>query len=75
MCSAGGGQLTQQMKRPKRNAAPIVTGQQEGVENPKDTAKATDVLKMRRENEMQRYSNPTILTALTLQKNKKRTIN
>ena len=48
MCIGGRSQLIQQAPT-YRDAPPIVTGSQTGVENPKDTKKATEDLKIKRQ--------------------------
>ena len=56
MCFGGGGQATrQQPKREFQNRPVTVTGSQEGVDDPKDTAKATETLKIKRQKEEGTY--------------------
>jgi len=50
-------------KYESKNDAAVITGMQTGVENPKDTKKASDELKIKREKEEGRYVNPNIATA------------
>ena len=48
MCIGGGGRSYPQPQRPEfDDSPPVVTGMQTGVENPKDTKKATEELKIR----------------------------
>ncbi len=50
MCVGGGGRSYPQPQRPEfDDSPPVVTGRQTGVENPKDTKKATEELKIRRQ--------------------------
>ena len=72
MClGMGGGSATArqpvQQELPERNAAPIVTGEQTGVDNPKDTKKATDALMIKRQKEEGRY-NPEPTNTATVAK-------
>ena len=70
MCLGMGGSARQpvQQELPERNAAPTVSGEQTGVENPKDTKKATEALMIKRQKEEGRYnpesSNTTTATIL-----------
>ena len=69
MCFGGGGQATrQQPKREFQNRPVTVTGSQEGVDDPKDTAKATETLKIKRQKEEGTYVDPTLTTATILTK-------
>ena len=43
-----------------RDAPPIVTGSQTGVENPKDTKKATEELKIKRQKREGTYVDPNL---------------
>ena len=64
MCVGGGGQATrQQPKREFQNRPVTVTGSQEGVDDPKDTAKATETLKIKRQKEEGTYVDPNLTTA------------
>ena len=64
MCFGGGGQATrQQPKREFQNRPVTVTGSQEGVDDPKDTAKATETLKIKRQKEEGTYVDPNLTTA------------
>ena len=64
MCLGMGGSARQpvQQELPERNAAPTVSGEQTGVENPKDTKKATDALMIKRQKEEGRYNPESINT-------------
>lgn len=70
MCLGMGGSARRpvQQELPERNAAPTVSGEQTGVENPKDTKKATESLMIKRQKEEGRYnpesSNTTTATIL-----------
>ena len=69
MCLGMGGGSRQpvQQELPERNAAPTVTGKQTGVDNPKDTKKATDQLMIKRQKEEGRY-NPESTDTTTVAK-------
>ena len=69
MCLGMGGGSRQpvQQELPERNAAPTVTGEQTGVDNPKDTKKATDELMIKRQKEEGRY-NPESMNTTTANK-------
>ena len=66
MCFFGGG--AKAAPAPKKaefeDAPPVVTGKQTGVDDPKDTAKATDKLKMDRKKREGTYVEPTADTNL-----------
>ena len=56
MCFGMGGSATTTEKKPKfSNAPPVVTGKQTGVDNPKDTKKATESLMIKRQKEEGTY--------------------
>lgn len=58
----GGGQGVQQQQQEElkdKNAPPVVTGKQTGIENPKNTAKATEALKIKRQKEEGTYVDPS----------------
>ena len=63
MCTGGGGgSRSAKKKQPEfKNPPPEVTGRQTGVENAKDTKKATEALKIQRMKEEGTYS-PTSVT-------------
>ena len=69
MCFGGGGQATrQQPKREFQNRPVTVTGSQEGVDDPKDTAKATETLKIKRQKEEGTYVDPNASSLTTAAK-------
>ena len=71
MCFGGGGGGQRRVaKYQSKNDAAVVTGMQTGVENPKDTKKASEQLKIQREKEEGRYVDPSIVTAQKLTRNK-----
>ena len=77
MCFGGGGQATrQQPKREFQNRPVTVTGSQTGVDDPKDTAKATESLRIQRKKEEGTYVDPNLTTAdkLTRRSRNKRVI-
>ena len=60
MCFGMGGSATTTEKKPKfSNAPPVVTGKQTGVDNPKDTKKATESLMIKRQKEEGTYVDPS----------------
>ena len=59
MCIGGRSQPIQQAPT-YRDAPPIVTGSQTGVENPKDTRKATEDLKIKRQKREGTYVDPNL---------------
>ena len=63
MCFGGGGQTRQQPPREYQNRPVTVTGTQTGVDDPKDTAKATETLKIKRKKEEGTYVDPNLTTA------------
>ena len=64
MCFGGGGNQSPQVaKYQSKNDAAVITGKQTGVENPKDTKKASDELKIQREKEEGTYVDPNLTTA------------
>ena len=67
MCLGMGGGSRQPVQQalPERNAAPTVTGKQTGVDNPKDTKKATDQLMIKRQKEEGRYNPEPMNTTTT----------
>ena len=67
MCSGGGGGNTTKKKKKSEfeNQPVTVTGTQEGVENPKDTAKITETLKIKRQKEEGTYKDPKVQEELT----------
>ena len=68
MCFGGGGGRMSAPKREFQNRPVTVTGSQEGVDDPKDTAKATETLKIKRQKEEGTYVDPNLTTADKLTK-------
>ncbi len=66
MCLGGGGRMTQQPKKEYQNRPVTVSGTQTGVDDPKDTAKATESLMIKRQKEEGTYVDPNLTTAKTL---------
>lgn len=66
MCLGGGGRMRQQPQREYQNRPVTVTGTQTGVDDPKDTAKATETLKIKRQKEEGTYVDPNLTTVETL---------
>ncbi len=62
MCLGGGGGRMSAPKREYQNRPVTVTGTQTGVDNPKDTAKATEILKIKRQKEEGTYVDPNLTT-------------
>ena len=61
MCVGGGSRSYPQPQRPEfEDSPPVVTGMQTGVENPKDTKKATEELKIRRQKKEGTYVDPNL---------------
>ena len=61
MCVGGGSRSYPQPQRPEfDDSPPVVTGSQTGVENPKDTKKATEELKIRRKKKEGTYVDPNL---------------
>jgi len=65
MC-LGGGQMRQQPKREYQNRPVTISGTQTGVDDPIDTAKATETLKIKRQKEEGTYVDPNLTTVETL---------
>ena len=67
MCFGGGGGNTTKKKKKSefKNQPVTVTGTQEGVENPKATAKITETLKIKRQKEEGTYKDPKVQEELT----------
>ena len=63
MCFGGGGGRMSTPKREFQNRPVTVTGEQTGVDEPKDTAKATETLKIKRQKEEGTYVDPNLTTA------------
>ena len=68
MCFGGGGGTMSTPQREYQNRPVIVTGSQTGVDDPKDTAKATETLKIQRQKEEGTYVDPNLTTANKLQR-------
>ena len=65
MCFFGGAKAAPAPKKAEfDDAPPVVTGEQTGVDDPKDTAKATEKLRMSRKKEEGTYVDPTVNTNL-----------
>ena len=61
MCVGGRGRSYPQPQKPEfDDSPPVVTGRQTGVENPKDTKKATEELKIRRQKKEGTYVDPNL---------------
>ena len=65
MCIGGRSQAVQQTPT-FRDAPPVVTGSQTGVDNPKDTKKATEQLKIKRQKREGTYVDPNLETVENL---------
>ena len=65
MCLGGGGGRMSAPKREYQNRPVTVTGSQEGVDDPKDTAKATETLKIKRQKEEGTYVDPNASSLTT----------
>jgi hypothetical protein len=66
MCFGGGGGRMSTPQREYQNRPVTVTGKQTGVDDPKDTKKATESLKIKRQKEEGTYVDPNLTTADTL---------
>ena len=62
MCLGGGGRMSAP-KREYQNRPVTISGTQTGVDDPKDTAKATETLKIERQKEEGTYVDPNLTTA------------
>ena len=62
MCFGGGGGTMSTPKREFQNRPVTVTGKQTGVDDPKDTAKATETLKIKRQKEEGTFVDPNLAT-------------
>ena len=65
MCLGGGGRMSAP-KREYQNRPVTISGTQTGVDDPKDTAKATETLKIERQKEEGTYVDPNLTTVETL---------
>ena len=63
MCFGGGGRSRREPTPEYRNRPVTVTGSQTGVDDPKDTNKATESLKIKRQKEEGTYVDPNLTTA------------
>ena len=63
MCLGGGGGRMSAPQREFQNRPVTVTGEQTGVDDPKDTKKATESLKIKRQKEEGTYVDPNLTTA------------
>jgi len=66
MCLGGGGRMSAP-KREYQNRPVTISGTQTGVDDPIDTAKATETLKIKRQKEEGTYVDPNLTTADKLQ--------
>jgi len=66
MCLGGGGGRMSAPKREYQNRPVTISGTQTGVDDPKDTAKATETLKIERQKEEGTYVDPNLTTVETL---------
>ena len=62
MCILGSSRGSIQQTPTFRDAPPVVTGSQTGVDNPKDTKKATEQLKIKRQKREGTYLDPNLET-------------
>ena len=60
MCFFGSSQRTAPPKPEFDDSPPVVTGMQTGIENPKNTARATEELKIKRQKKEGTYVDPNI---------------
>ncbi len=61
MCLGGGGSSYPQPQRPEyEDSPPVVTGSQTGIENPKDTRRATEELRIQRKQREGTYVDPNL---------------
>tara|TARA_Y100000114_G_scaffold83570_1_gene77137 strand:+ start:81 stop:398 length:318 start_codon:yes stop_codon:yes gene_type:complete len=66
MCLGGGRGRMSTPQREYQNRPVTVTGSQTGVDDPKDTAKATETLKIKRKKEEGTYVDPNLTTTQKL---------
>ena len=66
MCLGGGVARAAVPQREYQNRPVTVTGKQTGVDDPKDTEKATESLKIKRQKEEGTYVDPNLTTATKL---------
>ena len=67
MCLGGGGGRMSTPQREYQNRPVTISGTQTGVDDPIDTAKATETLKIKRQKEEGTYVDPNLTTADKLQ--------
>ena len=73
MCFGGGGGGQRRVaKYQSKNDAAVVTGMQTGVENPKDTKKASEQLKIQREKEEGKICRPKYCNSRKINKSNKK---
>jgi len=60
MCFFGSSQRTAPPKPEFKDSPPVVTGMQTGIENPKNTTKATEELKIKRQKKEGTYVDPNL---------------
>ena len=75
MCFGGGGGRMSTPQREFQDRPVTVTGEQTGVDDPKDTKKATETLKIKRQKEEGTYVDPNLTTAEKLTKRSGRGVN
>jgi|9_EtaG_2_1085328.scaffolds.fasta_scaffold06722_2 hypothetical protein len=63
MCLGGGVGRMSTPQREYQNRPVTVTGTQTGIDDPKDTAKATETLRIKRQKEERTYVDPNLTTA------------
>ena len=68
MCFGGGGRSRREPTPEYRNRPVTVTGSQTGVDDPKDTKKATESLKIKRQKEEGTYVDPNASSLTTAAK-------
>ena len=68
MCFGGGGGRMSTPQREYQNRPVTVTGTQTGVDDPKDTAKATEALKIQRQKDEGTYVDPNLTTVEKLRR-------
>ena len=68
MCLGGGGGRMSAPQREYQNRPVTVSGEQTGVDDPKDTAKATETLKIKRQKEEGTYVDPNAASLTTAAK-------
>ena len=75
MCFGGGGNNQPRVaKYQSKNDPVVITGEQEGLEKKKKKTETADSLKIAKQKETKKFSNPTIATAQKLTQTKKKTL-